>query len=64
MSRLEGTLASLQDATSPTPLLALAWAGAWRRETGGELALGAAVLQITGWARRVVGVRELATNRP
>ena len=26
------------------------WAGAWSRETGAELALAAAVLQIAGWA--------------
>lgn len=31
-------------------LLALAWAGVWSRETGAELALAAAVLQIIGWA--------------
>jgi hypothetical protein len=30
--------------------LALAWAGVWSRETGAELALAAAVLQIAGWA--------------
>jgi hypothetical protein len=35
----------------PTLLLALAWAGVWSRETGADLALAAAVLQITGWAR-------------
>jgi hypothetical protein len=34
----------------PTLLLALAWAGLWSRETGAELALAAALLQITGWA--------------
>jgi hypothetical protein len=34
----------------PTLHLALAWAGAWSRDTGTQLALAAAVLQITGWA--------------
>ena len=37
-------------AVVPALLLALAWAGVWSRETGAELALGAAVLQIIGWA--------------
>ena len=40
----------VEAAVVPTALLALAWAGVWSRETGAELALGAAVLQITGWA--------------
>ena len=37
-------------AVVPTVLLALAWAGVWSRETGPELALAAAVVQIIGWA--------------
>jgi hypothetical protein len=40
----------VEAAVVPTLLLALAWAGAWSRETGAELALAVAVLQITGWA--------------
>ena len=40
----------VEAAAVPTGLLALAWAGVWSRETGGELALDVAVLQITGWA--------------
>jgi hypothetical protein len=40
----------IEAAVVPTLLLALAWAGAWSRDTGAELALGAAVLQIIGWA--------------
>jgi hypothetical protein len=40
----------VEAAVVPTLLLALAWAGAWSRETGAELALAAAVLQIIGWA--------------
>jgi hypothetical protein len=40
----------VEAAVVPTLLLALAWAGAWSRETGAELALTAAVLQIIGWA--------------
>ena len=40
----------VEAAVLPTLLLALAWAGVWSRETGAELALAAAVLQITGWA--------------
>jgi hypothetical protein len=36
-------------AVVPTLLLALAWAGVWSRETGAELALAPAVIQITGW---------------
>ncbi len=40
----------VEAAVVPTLLLALAWAGVWSRETGAELALAAAVLQITGWA--------------
>ena len=40
----------VEAAVVPTVLLALAWAGVWSRETGAELALAAAVLQIIGWA--------------
>jgi hypothetical protein len=40
----------VEAAVAPTLLLALAWAGVWSRETGVELALAAAVLQIFGWA--------------
>ena len=40
----------VESAVLPTLLLALAWAGVWSRETGAELALAAAVLQIIGWA--------------
>ncbi len=40
----------VEAAVVPTAFLALAWAGVWSRETGAQLALGAAVLQITGWA--------------
>jgi hypothetical protein len=40
----------VEAAVVPTLLLALAWAGVWSRETGAELALAAAVLQIMGWA--------------
>ena len=48
VARREWPLA--EAAVVPTALLALAWAGAWSRETGAKLALTAAVLQITGWA--------------
>jgi hypothetical protein len=40
----------VEAAVVPALLLALAWAGVWSRETGAELALAAAVLQILGWA--------------
>jgi hypothetical protein len=40
----------VEAALVPTLMLALAWAGAWSRETGARLALAAAVLQIVGWA--------------
>jgi hypothetical protein len=40
----------VEAAVVPTLLLALAWAGVWSRETGAQLALTAAVLQIIGWA--------------
>jgi len=39
----------VEAAAVPTALLALAWAGVWSRETGAALALGSAILQITGW---------------
>jgi hypothetical protein len=32
------------------PTLLLAWAGVWSRKTRAELALAAAVIQITGWS--------------
>jgi hypothetical protein len=40
----------VEAAVVPTLLLALAWAGVWSRDTGAELALAAAVLQIVDWA--------------
>jgi hypothetical protein len=40
----------VEAAIVPTLLLALAWAGVWSGETGAQLALAAAVLQIAGWA--------------
>ena len=40
----------VEAAVVPTLLLALAWAGVLSRETGVELALAAALLQIVGWA--------------
>jgi hypothetical protein len=40
----------VEAAVVPALLVALAWAGMWSLETGAELALAAAVLQITGWA--------------
>jgi hypothetical protein len=39
----------VEAAVVPTVLLALAWAGVWSRETGAALALGSAILQISGW---------------
>jgi hypothetical protein len=39
----------VEAAAVPAALLALAWAGVWSRETGVALALGSAILQITGW---------------
>jgi hypothetical protein len=39
----------VEAAVVPTALLALAWAGVWSRETGAALALGSAIVQITGW---------------
>ncbi len=40
----------VEAAVVPALLGALAWAGVWSRDTGAELALAAAVLQIAGWA--------------
>ena len=56
----------VEAAVVPTLLLALAWAGVWSRETGAELALAAAVLQITGWALvgRPSRRMDMATRRP
>jgi hypothetical protein len=50
----------VEAAAVPTALLALAWAGVWSRDTGATLALGAALLQITGWGF-VAGRREGGT---
>ena len=48
-------------------LLALAWAGAWSRETGARLALVAALVQVVAWGfaagRRAGGSRLTATVR-
>jgi hypothetical protein len=44
----------------PVIFLVLAWAGVWSRDTGAALALGAAVLQITGWGF-VAGLRSGGT---
>jgi hypothetical protein len=38
----------VEAAAVPTALLALAWAGVWSRQAGAALALGSAILQITG----------------
>ena len=46
----------VEAALLPTLLLALAWAGVWSRDTGAVLALGAAIVQITGWGF-VAGLR-------
>jgi hypothetical protein len=46
----------VEAAAVPTLLLALAWAGVWSRETGATLALGSAILQISGWGF-VAGLR-------
>ncbi len=40
----------VEAAVVPTAFLALAWAGVWSRKTRAELALAAAVIQITGWS--------------
>jgi hypothetical protein len=50
----------VEAAAMPTALLALAWAGVWSRETGVALALGAAILQITGWGI-IAGLRSGGT---
>jgi hypothetical protein len=39
----------VEAAAVPSLLLALAWAGAWSRETGARLALGAALVQVVAW---------------
>ena len=39
----------VEAAAVPTLLLALAWVGAWSRETGAALAMAAAIAQIVGW---------------
>jgi hypothetical protein len=39
----------VEAAVLPSMLLALAWAGAWSRETGARLALAAALVQILAW---------------
>ena len=46
----------VEAAVVPTVLLALAWAGVWSREAGDTLALGSAILQISGWGL-VAGLR-------
>jgi hypothetical protein len=50
----------VEAAVVPTLFLALAWAGAWSRETGAALALAGAVVQITGWGF-VAGLRSGGT---
>jgi hypothetical protein len=50
----------VEAAAVPAALLALAWAGVWSRETGAALALGSAILQITGWGA-VAGFRSGAS---
>ncbi len=51
----------VEAAALPSILLALAWAGAWSRETGARLALAAALVQVIAWgfaaARRAGGSR-------
>jgi hypothetical protein len=39
----------VEAAALPSILLALAWAGAWTRETGARLALAAALVQVIAW---------------
>jgi hypothetical protein len=39
----------VEAAALPSILLALAWAGAWSRETGARLALAAALVQVISW---------------
>ncbi|WP_127127801.1 hypothetical protein [Georgenia sp. SYP-B2076] len=50
----------VEAAVVPTLLLALAWVGAWSRETGAALAMAAAIAQIVGWGF-VAGRRAGAT---
>jgi hypothetical protein len=51
----------VEAAALPSILLALAWAGAWSRETGARLALAAALVQVFAWGfaagRRAGGSR-------
>ena len=51
----------VEAAALPSILLALAWAGAWSRETGAGLALAAALVQVVSWGfaagRRAGGSR-------
>ena len=55
----------VEAAALPSILLALAWAGAWSRETGARLALAAALVQVVAWGlaagRRAGGSRLTAT---
>lgn len=51
----------VEAAVLPALPLALSWAGAWSRETGAGLAMGAAVAQIVGWGY-VAGRRAGATS--
>ena len=55
----------VEAAALPSILLALAWAGAWSRETGARLALAAALVQLIAWGfaagRRTGGSRLTAT---
>jgi hypothetical protein len=55
----------VEAAVLPSILLALAWAGAWSRETGARLALAAALVQVVAWGfaadRRAGGSRLTAT---
>jgi hypothetical protein len=54
----------VEAAALPLIVLALAWAGAWSRETGARLALAAALVQVIAWgfaaARRAGGSRHVA----
>ena len=55
----------VEAAALPSILLALAWAGAWSRETGARLALAAALVQVVAWGfaagRRAGGSPPAAT---
>jgi len=55
----------VEAAVLPSIMLALAWAGAWSRETGARLALAAALVQVVAWGfaagRRAGGSRLTAT---